>query len=224
MPVDVTLASSSSGWTATIGALDVRAPVSATADDAPGALEAARQLAEADVLAEALLEGLTVTPAQLVALELRLREACTVALAQLTPTTIAVAVGLGTDVSTFPDLDPLLRPISGQRVVGEAVARRWCTPLGKLVDDATYGDIDLLSFLNRAFSLDELRTLEARLAAQALEDERVDACTVTVTTSGAASSLVLTVTAQLTTAAGPFRLVLTASQLALSLDLLSTPS
>lgn len=218
--IDVSLAAVADGWSATIGALDVRAPVAATAIDAPSALEAARALAQADVLAEALASGVVVTPAALVALELRLREACTIALAQLTPATLVVAAGLGTDVSTFPDLDRELRPISGQRAVGEAVARRWCTPLGGLVDDPEYGDLDLASMLGASVTDDELSSFAARLEAQAYQDERVSECTVTVTTSGRRDALTLTIRAQLSTSEGPFVLVLTASQLALSLDLL----
>jgi hypothetical protein len=210
------------GWLATCAALEDRAPVSALAPTALEAAAGARELAQADVLAAAALAGVPVTPAGLVAVELRLREACTIALARLTPATIAAATGLGLDVSTFPDLDPELRSISGQRAVGEAVARRWLTPLGGLVDDPEYGGEDLGSLLGATRTADELAALGASLERQALEDERVESCRVVVTTTGPLSGQTLIVRAQLTTSEGPFSLVLTADRLAVSLDLLKS--
>lgn len=65
----------------------------------------------------------------------------------------------GLDVSTFPDLDVSFLPISGTRVVGEAVARRWYVELTPYVNANVTGAL--------------LATIRPKLEAAAYEDERV---------------------------------------------------
>jgi hypothetical protein len=56
----------------------------------------------------------------------------------------------GTDTSTFPGVDETFAPISGGRVVCEAVARRLLTPAGFLAFHPEYG-FDVRSFLSESF-------------------------------------------------------------------------
>jgi hypothetical protein len=93
----------------------------------------------------------------------------------------------GTDVSTFvggrPGLDPQWTTISGDRVVVENVARRWLTPKGFFDDDPDFGE-DVREYLQaRQNSLTRARA-RMRLRAQALLEERVADCTVTVDSVG----------------------------------------
>lgn len=115
---------------------------------------------------------------------------------------------LGTDVSTFPDLDMSFALISGPRVVAEAIARRLGTPRGGgLFYDPTYG-YDLRGYLNEAVPASQLGNIAAAVEQEALRDERVESCTANVTlTKG-----VLKVIVRFVTADGPFAFTLTIDQ------------
>jgi hypothetical protein len=79
----------------------------------------------------------------------------------------------GTDISTFPVVDLTFAPISGRRVVAEAIARRLSTPRGTLFWDPQYGT-DLRVFLND--DIDPIRTpMEVAIMAkaEAVKDDRV---------------------------------------------------
>lgn len=121
----------------------------------------------------------------------------------------------GTEISCVKDIASDGRTVSGFAVVGEAVARRWSTPRGRLIAYPNFG-FDLTQYVNADMSPRDIAGLRAAAEAEALKDERVDACTVTAVleTSG-----VLTVTGKITTGAGPFELVVSVSSV--SLDLLS---
>ena len=222
-PLEAILSGSGSSWTATLALLDTREAAVATGASPAAALDALRLAAVDQVRAEAKAQGVTLSPEGLANASATIRTACTLALARATTTTptlkVADPLGLGLDVSTFPDLDPQFRPLSGQRAVAEAVARRWITPLGGLVYDDTYGE-DLRARLNAGVEGPRLRALEAALTTQALADERVQAAAVTLTPLGTAPAVTLRAVALLTTSAGPFRLVLTVDQLAANLEVL----
>lgn len=219
--LEATLAGSGTSWTATLALLSTREPVSASGSSAPGALGALIPVALRQVADEARAQGVALGPADLVAAELRVRAACSLALFRLnTPTpTLTVSDPYGTDVSTFPDLDPQLRPISGQRAIAEAVARRWLTPLGALAYDETYGE-DVRALLNSAVDSPRLQSLRGALVAQATADERVQSATVELSISGPAGGLSVNLRARLVSAAGPFALVLTITQLNADLQIL----
>ena len=76
----------------------------------------------------------------------------------------------GLDISTFPDLDLTFTPISGTRVVGEAVARRWY--------------VELTPYANKNFSSAMVAQIKTRLEQAAAADERVDVCDVDLTWDG----------------------------------------
>lgn len=221
--LEASLSGSGSSWTATLALLDTREPASATGASPAAALDALRLAAVDQVRAEALAQGVTLSPEGLANASATIRAACTLALFRATTVAPLLRVsdpdGLGLDVSTFPDLDPLFKPIRGQRAVAEAVARRWLTPLGGLVYDENYGE-DLRAYLNAGVEGPRLRALEAALTTQALADERVQAATVALVPVGSAPAVSLRASATLTTSAGPFRLVLTVDQLAADLEIL----
>ena len=91
----------------------------------------------------------------------------------------AAAVGLGSDISTFPDLDVTFALMTDRRVLAEATARRWLTPNGSLWKHPDYGE-DVRAYLNAPMTTQKLQDLKTRLEAQAEQDERVQACTVFV--------------------------------------------
>ena len=106
---------------------------------------------------------------------------------------------------------------SGFQCVGEAIARRWGTSPGQLIDDPNYG-YNLTDLVSDDIDASDLPRIQQRAAAEALKDERVLGCIVQMTlpTSG-----VLTVTAQVTTAAGPFKLVVAVSAVTTAILLVS---
>ena len=113
----------------------------------------------------------------------------------------------GTDISTFPDLDPSFSVVTGPRVVVEAVARRLTTPRGSLIGDEEYG-FDLRQLLHLDLSQrDEARVL-AQLRAQAEADERVLGATVRLLRS---SGDTLRVVVRFSTLDGPFAFTLAVS-------------
>lgn len=124
-----------------------------------------------------------------------------------------MTINYGTDLSCVTDLAPDGRTETGVRLVGEAIARRWMTPRGRLMGDPNYG-YDLTQFVNADMSPRDIALLQAGAEAEALKDERVDACDVTATL-GADS--VLTITATVETGEGPFDLVVSVSSVTVEL-------
>lgn len=116
-----------------------------------------------------------------------------------------MTIDLGTDIATPDalDLDPYFTPVSGWRALGQALARRLTTPRGSLLDDPSYG-YDLRSRLNDSLTPGDLGALGAVVKRELEADERVETATPTITFVAGA----LRVAARITTAAGPFRLVL----------------
>lgn len=122
---------------------------------------------------------------------------------------MATPVDLGTCWGT-PNGQDLSFPSSmssGFLVVAEAILRRWSTPAGSLIDDPTYG-YDLTDLLNDDLSPAAMAYAQQRAGAEAQKDERVLRCvpTITLTTAG-----LLTVVAEVSTSAGPFKLVASVS-------------
>lgn len=121
-----------------------------------------------------------------------------------------MTVDFGTDVSTpdAMDIDPMFRLVSGWRGLAEALSRRIITPRGTLLDDPSYG-YDVRSRLNDALTPGDLAALPAYIRREFESDERVEGAEVTV----AFARNTLTVRALITTAEGPFRLVLAVSSI-----------
>lgn len=91
----------------------------------------------------------------------------------------------GQDYTTFgradglPDMDISWLPISGPRVLLEAVARRLITAPG-MMDDPTYG-IDLRTYLNATLLQSDVGVLQAAIRAEALKVDGVEDAQVSVT-------------------------------------------
>lgn len=93
--------------------------------------------------------------------------------------------------------------VTANRIVGEAIARRLITPRGRLVDDPNYG-YALSEFVNADLPAGELARIQAGVQGECVKDERVSTAKATIVLAGA----ILVATIVLTTAAGPFTLVL----------------
>ncbi len=119
----------------------------------------------------------------------------------------------GTTLSCVDDISPEARMVSGFRVVGEAVARRWLTPRGRLIGYPNYG-FDLTQFVNADVTARDLPAIKAGAAAEALKDERVTSADVSVSL---AVDGILSVSAVLGTALGPFTLVLAVSDVTIQI-------
>lgn len=114
--------------------------------------------------------------------------------------------------SCVTDLTMPATQATGFRVVAEAIARRWQTPRGGLIDDPNYG-FDVSDFINADMSKTDIARLAQLAGSEAEKDERVLSCKVTVTLTGG----VLIVTGAVETALGPFQLVVSVSQVTVTL-------
>lgn len=102
---------------------------------------------------------------------------------------------------------------SGKRAVAEAIARRWGTPRGGLIDDPDYG-YDVSDLVNDDLDKATLARVAHFAKAEAEKDERVRSCTVGIVQMIDQSLLV---TGTVVTAEGPFQLVVSVSQVTVSL-------
>ena len=117
----------------------------------------------------------------------------------------------GSDLSTFAGsgggvgADPLFRPITGPRVVLEAVARRLMTPRGALLDFPDYG-YDLQGLIGKRLTGVAKRRIESDIKAECEAEERVLSATIIDFVETALNSFRAQI--QLTLAEGTFDLVL----------------
>lgn len=126
----------------------------------------------------------------------------------------------GSDLSTFSGsgnsigLDPLGTPITGPRVVLEAVARRLMTPRGSLPGFPQYG-FDLMGLLGKRLTPVAKKRIEADIVAECEADERVLKATIVEFVETSKDQYRLRIALQLTE--GPFALVLSVSQVTVEL-------
>lgn len=106
---------------------------------------------------------------------------------------------------------------SGNLCVAEAILRRWSTGRGELPGDPNYGE-QLTDCISDDMGPGDIAYKQQQLAAEAQKDERVQSCTVALSLSVDGT---IVATASASTAAGPFRFVVTASQTSTSLLLVS---
>jgi hypothetical protein len=106
---------------------------------------------------------------------------------------------------------------SGTQVVVEAILRRWTTTQGQLIDDPTYGQ-NVYDLVSAALSPRDVAMAQQAFGAEAEKDERVLACAVVITIDVAGN---VKLSATVTTAAGPFKLVLSVNAVTLALLLVS---
>lgn len=103
------------------------------------------------------------------------------------------------------------------RVVAEAVLRRWTTSPGELIDDPNYG-YNVMDLVSDDLGPRQIAYAQQRLAAEAQKDERVKSASVVLTLSAAGE---LTINAHIVTARGPFDLVVAVSATSVELLLVS---
>lgn len=118
----------------------------------------------------------------------------------------------GSGWSCVDDLTMPAVMVTGNRIVAEAIARRLTTPRGGLIDDPNYG-YDLTDFLNDDLSPTDVARIAAGVQAECVKDERVSSAVATVTLTAG----VMVVTIALTTANGPFTLVLSITDVTVSI-------
>lgn len=109
-------------------------------------------------------------------------------------------LGWGADLSCVTDCDSQFSELTiadGALIVAQSVTRRLITPRGSLLDDADFG-FDLRGYCNRGVTQQDLRTLQTRVTAEVLKDERVASAVIDVTISNNGGGI--TVRAQITPA------------------------
>lgn len=139
---------------------------------------------------------------------------------------------LGTDLSGTTDLTPQMAEVSGRRALAELLLRRIITPRGGNIDALGDG-VDLTGFLNDDTTESDVAQLARAIETEWQKDERVISSQVSVQFVGVsqiqaaragivanpqpAPSGALVVVATVADAQGPFRLVIAATQVTVSL-------
>jgi hypothetical protein len=126
-------------------------------------------------------------------------------------TSSPVNLTYGTDLKCVEDFDPGMIEASGNLVLANACARRLITPRGTYVGDANYG-YDIKQFLGDDLSPQQVGKIQSNIAAELQKDQRVQS--VSAIAVLATSTSILTVTAVIEGALGPFSLVLSVTDLA----------
>ena len=122
-----------------------------------------------------------------------------------------MSVDLGIDLhAPGGDLDPDFVSIEGAAAVAQALGHRLSTPSGGLFYDPEYESLDLREWLSAGLDDAEVWQLRARIERALRQDERVYDVELDVDFN--VNARTLTVTAEGTSAAGPFRLVVAASE------------
>jgi hypothetical protein len=121
---------------------------------------------------------------------------------------------LGSDWAALDDIDPYGQVVEGKACVAQGLVHRFITPRGGLFYDTSYGK-DLRSYLEESLTPDRLAAIPGEVSAEAEKDERVQSATCSVSYNEKTEKL--TITLIITTAEGPFTLVLEISKLAVEL-------
>lgn len=131
----------------------------------------------------------------------------------------AAAVNFGTCWGT-PNGGDLSMPsymATGNQCVAEAILRRWSTTRGQLIDDPNYG-FNVMDLVSDDLGPGDIAQAKQQLAQEAGKDERVKSATVDLVLTAGGD---LNITGFITTAAGPFKLVVAVSAVSVSLLLVS---
>ncbi len=98
----------------------------------------------------------------------------------------------GIDMSCVRDFDPVLRDVTGKRLLAEALVRRITTPRGMLLDDPNYG-IDVRDYLSMEMTRIQAARLRAAVRAELEKDERVARASVDTSFVHSTSTLTMTI-------------------------------
>lgn len=121
---------------------------------------------------------------------------------------------LGTDIDFTTDIGLRWNLATGRRNLGNALARRLSTPRGTLDYDPDYG-FDLRDSLSAGLTRTQLAQLRASIVDECEKDERVDNCDADVIYNPFTSGLTVNLT--VTTADGPFDLILLVTSVTVAL-------
>jgi hypothetical protein len=128
-----------------------------------------------------------------------------------------MATNYGSDTTCVSDTPLIDLQISDpQQVIGQRIARRLQTPRGGLAaigDDPNFG-LDIRQYTLARMNPSQLSQAQSQIAAECTKDEEVSAADVTIQFTNGGP---MTVTIQLTSAAGPFTLTLAVSALTTAL-------
>lgn len=128
------------------------------------------------------------------------------------PLTTTTPPNFGTDTSCLDSINTG-RLSSGVQLVAESLYRRFTTTRGTLFggdDEANFG-LNLQDAIGQITTPSAAASLPGQIEAEALKDERVNACTATVVQVVNGPAVSWTVTVAVQTDAGPFKLVLSVS-------------
>lgn len=126
-----------------------------------------------------------------------------------------MAIDYGTCISVTDDLPRRWKYSTGTQVIAEALYRRWSTDRGSLPYDPNYGE-NVRDMIGETMSASLVASWQSRIALEALKDERVEDCRVSVVYTPATQTA--TITASVTpSGASPFRLVLAVTDVTVAL-------
>ncbi len=121
----------------------------------------------------------------------------------------------GTDLGCVFDLEATCAPVTGRKLLAQAIARRLITPRGRLIDDANYGT-DLTEFINEDMSKRDIAMLLSAINAEVMKDERVASVTIDIIAPPNLTGA-YTIRIDLEDADGPFSMTVAASSVTLEL-------
>jgi phage baseplate assembly protein W len=114
-------------------------------------------------------------------------------------------------LSCVTDLTSDCAEVSGVMCWLQSLARRLQTPLGGLLDDPDYG-YGILDELDGETNPSDLDAIASKVDSEFLKDERTLASNTNVVTTDNNGAVSITITSRVVSALGPFRLVLSVSQ------------
>lgn len=127
------------------------------------------------------------------------------------PAQVNPPLGYGTDLSCVSDLTAAMTEVTGRTALAEALARRLQTPRGGLIDDPNYG-YDVTGEIDDDLTTRDIARIASQVDAECAKDERV----ISTTTTAVFLSGALTLSIDIRDSAGPFKLVLLATSVSLS--------
>jgi hypothetical protein len=119
----------------------------------------------------------------------------------------------GTTLSCTFDLDSMGAVVSGLTALSQALVRRISTPRGRLLTDPNYG-YDIQGELNDDVTTQQVGQIANNMDSEFLKDQRVFSSSTTVTLQ---SDGTLDTSSSITSALGPFSLVLNVSQVTVAI-------
>lgn len=111
----------------------------------------------------------------------------------------------GTDISDFPDIDPMMPEFAGRLILLESMYRRLTTPRGSVFYDLNYG-YNIRELLGESFGPGDLELIQAEISRECLKDERIVSAQAKCKYKATTGQLLIALTLQ--DGDGPFALVL----------------